>query len=509
MADNQSVYNIEQIRKLEKLYARFHDGSTYALMERAGKAAFDLLRRRWPLAQRLLVICGKGNNGGDGFIVARLAQQAGLNVQVVMLKPEFLPKGDAGRAFELLKQTSVEVVSWSEALLEGHDLIIDAMLGIGIQSDVREPYTQVIHALNQCALPVLALDIPSGLDADTGMICGVCIEASVTLTFIGQKRGLLTGQAADVCGDIELDELECGQGVFSLVSTKVSHYRYEQGIRWLKPRPPVCHKGMFGHVLIVGGAPGMAGAARMAAEAAGRTGAGLVSVLTHQSHAALVSVQRPEIMSHGVGEDIDISRLVPLLKKASVIAMGPGLGLDSWGRQLAAAVDEFVVSNKVPCVYDADALTWLSENPASENPVNQPLRVITPHPGEAARLLECANADIQRDRFSAVERLNEVYGGVCVLKGAGSLIASNGKTSVATYGNPGMASGGMGDVLTGIIAGLMAQGIPAYDASQLGVAIHGLAADDACEQKTEKAHHRGLLATDLMPYIRTLVNPAP
>jgi ADP-dependent NAD(P)H-hydrate dehydratase / NAD(P)H-hydrate epimerase len=256
------------------------------------------------------------------------------------------------------------------------------------------------------------------------------------------------------------------------------------------PRARCSHKGDHGHVLIVGGDRGYLGAARMAGEAALRVGAGLVSIATLSEHAAILNLGRPELMCHGV-DNSDL--LTPLLDKANAIVIGPGLGQSKWAIELFIAA---IKSDKAMLI-DADGLNLLAHTPEKH-----PNWILTPHPGEAARLLRCATADIQQDRFAAVAAIQAKYGGVVALKGVGTLIATSDEIAVSTTGNPGMASGGMGDVLSGVIAGLMAQGFSRKDAAQQGVYLHGMAGDLAVEQMGE----RGLLASDLMPYLRQLVN---
>jgi len=260
---------------------------------------------------------------------------------------------------------------------------------------------------------------------------------------------------------------------------------------WLPPRPRASHKGDYGHVLVVGGDHGMAGAVRLAGEAAARVGSGLVSVATRLDHAAVIAAARPELMCHGVECARD---LCVLLQRASVVAIGPGLGQSAWARELLAAL----LQTHSPLVVDADALNLLAQEPTRRDHW-----ILTPHPGEAARLLDMTTGQIQADRLYAVQALQQRYGGVCVLKGAGSLVCASGSIAICEAGNPGMASGGMGDVLTGIIAGLLAQGLSLVDAACAGVYIHAKAGDRAAQEG-----ERGLLASDLMPHLRQLVNPA-
>jgi NAD(P)H-hydrate epimerase len=364
-------------------------------------------------------------------------------------------------------------------------------LGTGLQSTVRDDARVVIQAINAQRAPVLAIDVPSGVQSDTGNPLGAAAKADCTISFIGLKQGLFTGKAADYCGEIYFDGLRVPAAIYSRHQPSAHRIDLCQYQDLLIPRQRASHKGHFGHVLVVGGEQGMPGAPRMAGEAAARVGAGLTSVATRAVNAVVMNATRPELMAHGIEEP---SELQPLLKRATVVALGPGLSQTAWSRGMLSAVLE----TDLPKVIDADGLNLLAAEPSHREDW-----VLTPHPGEAARLLEKDTATIQNDRYLALKELQERYGGVCVLKGAGTLIRSTGRMAVCTAGNPGMASGGMGDVLTGVIAGLLAQGISLRQAAELGVCLHATAADRAAALGGE----RGLLATDLFAHLRRLANP--
>ena len=329
------------------------------------------------------------------------------------------------------------------------------------------------------------MDSPSGLNADTGNVMGCAVKADYTVTFIGLKQGLFTGQAADYCGEISYASLAVPESIFQEVLASAVRV-----VKTPLPRRDRCsHKGNYGHVLIVGGDSGYSGAARLAGEAALRVGAGLVSIATRAEHAGLMNLNRPELMCHGVE---CAEQLSGLLEKVSVVVIGPGLGQSDWAKELFMAT---ITAQKL-LIIDADGLNLLARSP-----VKNPDWILTPHPGEAARLLSCSTTEIQQDRFAAVAAIQAKYKGIAILKGAGTLIATEDDCAVSTTGNPGMASGGMGDVLAGVIAGLLAQGLSLKNAAQQGVHIHGLAADLAADKDGE----RGLLASDLMPYLRRVV----
>lgn len=455
----------------------------FELMTRAAAAAFAMLRRRWPEARRLRVVCGTGNNGGDGYLVARDALANGLAVDAVALGP---PRGadavSARAAFEALGGTVHPLSAWPG--LSPADVVVDALFGTGFDRAPEGEGREAIEAINASGVPVFALDVPSGLSADTGACPGVAVRASATATFIVHKRGLHTHRA-ELAGEVELQALDLPREVLEAPDA------WLMVASSLPPRPRDSHKGANGHVLAIGGDHGTGGAIRMAAEAALRSGAGLVSVATHEQNVLAMNAARPELMARAVNGP---QALQPMLDKASVVALGPGLGQGAWGHALwTTALDM-----DLPTVLDADGLNLLHAEPR-----RLPAKVVlTPHPGEAGRLLGIETAAVQADRFAAARELARRYRAVVVLKGNGSLVASpDGDVSVCPWGNPGMASGGMGDTLTGIIAGLLGQGCDPYRGACLGVALHARAADVAA-----RAGERGLLAGDLLEPLRRLVN---
>jgi ADP-dependent NAD(P)H-hydrate dehydratase / NAD(P)H-hydrate epimerase len=483
-----ALYTAAQVRELDRRAIEDHGIAGYTLMERAGQAAFDTLRRRWPGAQRLGVLCGPGNNGGDGYVIARLARAAGLAVWLVEAADPGRLKGDAARARADWTAAGGEPLT-AGAAWPGADVLVDALLGTGLDRAVEGRFAGLIDAINAAGLPVLAVDIPSGLNADTGAVLGRAVRAAVTVSFIGLKTGLFTGEGPTRCGEVLFDDLAVPADVRTGMVPAAERLDAACLAR-LGRRARGAHKGDFGHVLVVGGDRGMPGAARMAGEAAARTGAGLVSVATHPDHAALLPLVRPELMVHGVAGPGD---LYSLLARSTVLAVGPGLGRGDWGRGLLARLLE----TGLPMVVDADALNLLAGEP-----VHRETWVLTPHPGEAGRLLGTDAARVQADRLAAAARIQQDFGGVCVLKGAGTVIRDGRDAAICTGGNPGMASGGMGDVLTGVIAALIAQGVALPEAARLGVCIHAEAADRAA-----RAGERGLLASDVIAELRAVVNP--
>ncbi len=493
------LYRAAGVRELDRVAIQQFGIPGFTLMSRAGAAAFALLRQRWPQAKRIAVLCGVGNNGGDGYVIAALAQQAGLQPRVIQVGDAAKSRGDALTALQQAQQGGVPFQPFSAvSALEQNDLIVDALLGTGLSGDVRGDYAAAINAINDSGVPVLAVDIPSGLCADSGSVLGCAVKAAATITFIGLKQGLLTGQAPDCTGDLFFASLDVPAAVYNEITPSAKQVLPQQIRQWLPPRSRLSHKGSNGHVLVIGGDHGMGGAAAMAAEAAGRVGAGLVSVITRPEHIAPVLARRPECM---VTANPD---LTPFLNKATVIVIGPGLGQREWGQSLLRQA----LASDLPLVLDADALNllaqWQQDDPSLQQPEKRHRRVITPHPGEAARLLRKNTAEILRNRFDTVQALQQQYAAAAVLKGAGSLIAGeSGQIWLSRTGNPGMGSGGMGDVLSGVIGGLIAQGLPLEPATAAAVWMHGRAADLAARQNGE----RGLLATDLMPWLHRLANP--
>jgi len=493
----KQLYRAEQVRALDRVAIDTYNVPGIQLMENAGAATFRALHECWPRARHISVFCGAGNNAGDGFIIARLAHESELTVTVYLLADPSRLKGDAKIAYEKLQQTPVPIQAFDGAIDETCDVIVDALLGTGLSGAVKDQWKTAIDAINHAksntSCHVVAVDIPSGLHADTGSVLGAAVKADLTVTFIGLKQGLLTGQGPDHCGELIFNDLEVSPDIYEQVDTSGHRITEDEVARLLPSRSRGAHKGSNGHVLIIGGNQGMIGAARMAGEAALRSGAGLVSVATRPEHVAAIVGACPELMCHGIESK---QQLKPLLSAATCIAIGPGLGQDAWAQELLGAVLE----TSTPLVMDADALNLLAREP-----VTRANWVLTPHPGEAGRLLEVPTSAIQQDRFAAVTSLQSRYGGVVVLKGCGTLVCHHDKTiALCDAGNPGMAVGGMGDVLTGILAGCIAQSNQLSASANVAVYIHAKAADLAAAGRGE----RGLLASDLFPYIQKLVNPA-
>lgn len=488
-AISHRVYSAAQVRELDRVAIQECGIPGFTLMSRAGHATFDAMQQHWSAARSVCVLCGGGNNGGDGFIIARLALQAGWQVTVLALGDILRLGDDAQRACAEFQMAGGRVRPF-DGELPPADLLVDALFGTGLTRTVEGIHATAISLLNQHAAPVVAVDIPSGLHADTGKVCGCAVKADLTVTFIGMKAGLLTGDARDYCGQLHFARLDVPDEAYANIPGNMHLLGLHTLQANLPPRHRTAHKGHFGHTLLVGGAPGMSGAIRLAGEAALRVGSGLVSIATHQDHAAMLNLTRPELMVHPVESPV---HLRSLLQKMDALGIGPGMAQTAWSRGLLTMVQ----NAEMPKVLDADALNLLAQTPVKRDDW-----VLTPHPGEAAHLLGCETAQVEQDRPSAARRLQQQYGGVVVLKGAGTVIASADSMAFCPAGNPGMASGGMGDVLTGIIAGLLAQGLGLQAAAETGVYAHARAADQAAA-----SGERGLLASDVLTCLREAVNP--
>lgn len=493
----KKLYSAAQIREMDRIAMEEFSIPSITLMESAGGVAYQLMRSRWPEAKHILVLCGSGNNGGDGYILARLARIEDLTVTLYQVGNHTELTRTALLAVEKCAASGLQVKTFNLEKLNGYDVIVDALLGTGLDREVTGQWQKAIHTINHSNTPVLSLDIPSGLNADTGQPMGCAVNADVTIAFIGLKQGLFTGQGVEYAGDVYFDSLGVTDAV-KMVESRVERIVLNDLQAFLTPRSQSSHKGSYGHVLVVGGAQGFAGSVRLCAEAAARTGAGLVSLATEAHHAGYITIAIPEVMTHPSASPSD---LIPLLEKAHVVAIGPGLSQSNWGMVLFSKVLE----SNLPLVVDADALNLLAQEPTYSDHW-----VLTPHPGEAARLLHCSTDRIQSDRIAAAREIQKLFGGITVLKGSGTVIVDDRKDdeqkiSICSAGNPGMASGGMGDVLTGVIAGLIAQseslGIGIADAVRLGVCLHAGAGDHAAVDG-----ERGMLASDLMPWIRRLMN---
>lgn len=488
------IYTIEQIRSIEQSAMQKFLISEIELMEKAGADAFEIFETviSSKINLKIAVFCGPGNNGGDGFIFARLAAQKACNVCIYLVGDFNRQTQTAKLALQRCKLAELNIEPYQNQDLKDFDFIIDAILGIGYSGSLRPPYKNVIECLNQQMIPIVSLDCPSGLDMKTGKVEENAIKASHTITFIGLKPGFFLADALEYYGKLYLSDLQLPEKCFNNESVKLQYLRYEDFKALMTPRPKNSHKFMFGHVLVIGGDYGFAGAALLSAKAALHSGAGLVSVATRPEHVQAFIANQPEIMCHGISDAIQLD---VLMEKATVIILGPGLGQSGWAKELLNRV----LSIKKPKVIDADALNLIAQLPQKN--IDFQDAIFTPHPGEAGRLLEKNSEFIQKDRVNALEELYARYHCVTVLKGAYTLIRGDSRHYyVSPFANPAMASAGMGDVLSGVIAAFIAQKQTSLNAAILGVIVHGMAAELLV---TENAHP--FIATEVIHKIKNFI----
>lgn len=479
-----SLYSAQEITDIEQALSDVC--ALDDLMACAGRHVFESAEKYYPEAQQWAVICGPGNNAGDAYIAATLARVANKQVTVYAT---VLPEALTGAACEAAKTyTAVaDVVLIGDAweLPKNVDLIIDGVFGVGLNKSVTGLYAQCIAEMNAHDAPVIAIDVPSGLDATTGYPRGLAVQADQTLVMLAHKQGLYMGQAQAYVGDVHFHDLNISRTLLS------KHHRMlltQAGLRSLLPRRPVdIHKHACGHVLIIGGDQGMHGAAVLAGRAALRAGAGLVSLAVHPQSVTHGVGSTPELMCHGIAE---VDTLGPLLEQADAVVVGPGMCSSDWAQEIVGRV----LDRDIPMVVDAGALPFLKGRRAHFADI-----VCTPHVGEAARLLGVPAAAIQQDRFAAVDALVNQFGGAMVLKGAGTLIRHQADTMLCPFGTPGLATAGTGDVLAGVIGALLAQGCAPFDAATLGVGLHALAGEAAAQEKTVY----GMLASDVIEALPT------
>jgi len=483
-----SLYQCSQVKSLDKAAIEMLPITGFELMIRAGQRAFDLLKGSWPHNDQVTVFCGAGNNAGDGYIIAGLAQQAGLQAKVYYLADPQELKGEAKLAFEYAAQHDVVIEEYLPATDSIDGLVVDALLGIGLVGNVRENYAHAIDKINSSKLPVLSIDIPSGICGDTGRVLGNAVRASRTISYIGLKQGLLTGDACDCVGELSFAGLGVRDSV--LETQKASCSRLQYSIPLLPKRHANAHKGMFGRVLVVAGDKSYGGAGIMAAESALFCGAGIVELATQAEHVAAALARRPELIVQAIDE---AEQLKLPLGNASVLVIGPGLGRSPWSKELF----KLCIKRELPMVLDADGLNLLAEH---KHALFNDSWVLTPHPGEAARLLKTSTKKVQNNRFAAAQAIQNKYGGVTVLKGAGTIIASDEGLYLCSEGNPAMSTPGMGDVLSGIIGGFLANGLSVSESAKLGVWAHATAADQAVQQSG-----KNLLATEIYSNLRELL----
>lgn len=485
------------------------------LMENAARGAAGFFLEVLPnlLGERITVVAGSGNNAGDGFVLARIFQNRGGQVRVVCLRSPDRLQGDALTNYRILENMRTPICVWEEEgdfssqwrWIRESGVLIDAILGTGLQDEVRGTYRKIIESINHLEIPVLSVDIPSGLHAGTGKPMGAAVRARATATFGLPKLGLLLEPGPAYVG--KLSVVDIGIPSHLVETSNIRRWWLHQDLLagWLSPRAPATHKGDAGHVVVLAGSIGKTGAATLTCLGAGRVGAGLVTLMVPSSLNSILEVKLTEAMTVPIPETEDRSpskialpTILDFLKGKQVLAMGPGISLHP-GTQ--ALVKGLLAKAPCPMVLDADAITAVARDPDVLKEASQPL-VLTPHPGEMSRLVGKPAEFIQTNRVEVAQESAVKYGTTLVLKGHRSIIASpDGRLAVNSSGNPAMACGGMGDVLTGMIAGFLAQGFPAFEAACLGAYVHGAAAD----RRMGEVSSRGLLATDLLEEIPVVI----
>lgn len=493
IADN--LYSAQAARKLDQLALDELQGTGMALMKRAGSAAFGELLQAFGQPSLITVFCGNGNNGGDGYIIAALAAQKKIPVTVYEVGESKKFSRETIQARKFAEQSNVTCTAFDKSVQLTEGVLVDALLGIGFSGALRGACAEAVNLINGARLPVLSVDIPTGLDANTGAVASEAVKADITVTFVGAKKGLFTGRGPALCGDVIYHSLDIAEHLFARVKEDAQLLDFHVLLDVLPEWEADVHKGQRGHSMIIGGDSGYGGAVALAAEASLKTGCGLTSAATQPQHVAPILARCPEIMTHGVSSG---QQLEPLLKGADVLIIGPGLGRSAWSEQLM----QKALDSCLPLVIDADGLNILAQGRLVRDRGDRQW-VLTPHAGEAARLLGISVAEVQADRFTAVRKIQEQYNALVLLKGPGTLIAGdNAVIKVCPYGNPAMATAGMGDLLGGIIGSLIAQGLSLQKSAELGCCLHSYAADLA----VSAGGARGLVATDLLPILRRLLN---
>ena len=509
----QKLTTAAQMREMDRRTIEDYGVPGLVLMENAALRVVDIIAERFgPLkGKRIAVVCGKGNNGGDGLAIARhLATRFGAKVSVHLTAEPSEYEGDAAENYKMASAFGLDIRPVFPDLYRGIDLIVDALLGTGIHGGVEGNLAEIISAMNDEHRPIVAVDVPSGLDADTGDVQGACVRATLTVTFVLPKIGLMVYPGAEYVGELVVADIGMPRQVMAADDVQVSATEAADVAKWLPARVNGrdSNKGKFGHVSVFAGSAGFAGAPTLSAEAAARAGAGLVTLAVPKSiQNALMARVSPVVMTQGLAETVSgtfgkdaVDAALKIAAKGTAAALGPGIGAED--SDTRAFVREFVSRCPVPLVIDADALNSLAlerDRGASVVKSRTAATILTPHPGEMGRLLGTDTKAVQADRRAAVESAAHTYGCVVLLKGARTLIASpDGRLAVNMTSNPGMATGGAGDVLTGLTATLLGSDIEAFEAASAAAYLHGLAGDLAAAKQGGSA---GLIATDLIDFL--------
>jgi NAD(P)H-hydrate epimerase len=492
------AYTSRACRKIDVLALEHLGLSEIQLMQKAASSLFDKMRFYWPDAKHIQIYCGPGNNGGDGYLLAVKALQAGIKVAVFAVSA---PKSNTARAaLNLALHYGIKVSkinnNTAREETEQVDLLVDALFGHGLKRDISESLISLFKRLNKSFIPVFAVDMPSGINSDTGAVMGAALHAARTHSLVAPKLGMFTAKGQDYAGVISHDDLGIPAQVFSQVRSPYAFLSRSAISKLLPNAASSSHKGHFGHVAVVGGQPGMFGAVILAASAAARSGAGKVTAQSYAAHIDAISQANPVLMTQPVTGEAQLS----FPDDINAIVLGPGLGIDAqlnpnkkqenWSRKIFLASVQHAMEQGISMVIDADALNLMAHQIKRYEQW-----VLTPHPKEAARLLHCAVAEVQSDRVAACRQIAKIYGGVCVLKGNGSLIsAADGMLTICQYGNWGMATAGSGDVLSGVVGAFLGLGLSPYHAAYAAVYVHSRAGDIAAKRLSK----RSMIASDII-----------
>ncbi len=486
------------------------------LMENAGRGSFDFLLEKFRDVKRkkVAVFAGRGNNGGDGFVIARYLMEQGIAVTCFLLSLKEKVQGDAKINMDLAiklcdRSKTSQIIEIPDAgkfkqyktRIIHHDLFIDAILGTGLNSNVRGLFKDIIELINSSRQPVFSVDIPSGLNSDTGQPLGVSVKADATATFAFAKKGNILYPGNVYTGELKIIDIGIPDFIAQEKKIKLSLIEKKQIAGFFKRREFSSHKGSYGHLLVVAGSTGKTGAAALCSHAAMRSGTGLVSLGIAKSLNKIIEPMVIEPMTHpltdkeqGYLSENCLDEIQTLLQDKQAFALGPGIGT---AKETVKLVHKLVEKSEVPLILDADALNCIAQD-IKVLKVKKSPAILTPHPGEMARLSNISTADVQKNRIETASGFARQYNCILVLKGAQTIISfPDGQNQICPTGNPGMASGGMGDVLTGMIAGFCAQGFSPENATLAGVFIHGMCADILAEDIGEF----GFLATDMIRII--------
>jgi len=510
------VATAEEMQELDRKAIETYRIPGIVLMENAGRGAAEVISNFFPEIhkKKVAIIAGKGNNGGDGFVIARYLLNQGICVRVYLLTDPKGLRGDAETNFSIFHRIKGEVVSVPSSKdyikvkrdLEKFDILVDGIFGTGLDAEVRGYYREVIDHLNTLQRPIVAIDIPSGLDADTGKPLGTAIRASLTITFGLPKIGHLIPPGLDYVGKVKVIDIGIPKRLVEEEKIPTYLLEKEEIQRWLSiPRNPDTHKGDYGHLLVIAGSVGKTGAAVMACQAALRMGAGLVTLAIPKSLNAILEMKLTEVMTEPLPETPKqtlslraFSAIVRLCENKRAVIIGPGLGTL---KETQSLILKLIRTLDLPIILDADGLTALATQPKTL-PIKNRSLMLTPHPGEMARLIRSQVKEVLEDRVGLSRNFSQSQHVHLILKGHPTLISTpKGEVYINPTGNPGMASGGTGDVLTGMIGGLVCQGFDILPSLQIAVYLHGMAGDEGAQEMGEKS----LIATDIIEKIPTLL----